>query len=60
MQYRGLQTPNLALQDANETRLPPPEDKAVGFAIPDPYDEEARIKAEKKRMKRWLAFMGFR
>jgi hypothetical protein len=52
MKYRGLQTPNLALQDANETRLPPPEDKAVGFAIPDPYDEQARIEAEKKRMKR--------
>jgi hypothetical protein len=60
MQYRGLQTPNLALQDANETRLPPPEDKAVGFAIPDPYDEEARIEAEKKRMKREKAATALR
>jgi len=52
LRYRGLREPNAALHETNETRLPPPEDKAVGFALPDPYPEEAEMKFEMARMKR--------
>jgi len=52
LRYRGLREPNAALHETNETRLPPPEDKAVGFALPDPYAEEAELKFEMERMKR--------
>jgi hypothetical protein len=43
LKYRALDEQNVV----NETRLPPPEDRAVGFALPNPYDEEAAEAAEK-------------
>lgn len=60
LKYRGLKVPNLAIKESNESRLPPPEDKAVGFRLPDPYDEEARMQAEQKRMKRENAASALR
>lgn len=48
LRYRALKEPNLA----NETRLPPPEDKAVGIKLPNPVDEEAAMAAELERMKK--------
>jgi len=60
LQYRGLQKPNLAIHEADETRLPPPEDKAVGFALPDPYDEQARLEEEMRRLKRDQAAAALR
>jgi len=51
LQYRSLKEPNAA----NETRLPPPLDKAVGFRLPDPddpVDEQQALRSEKDRMKR--------
>jgi hypothetical protein len=45
--YRSLKEPHAA----NETRLPPPLDKAVGFALPEPINEEEALKAEMRRMR---------
>lgn len=50
-QYKALLDPQAAIKNANQTRLPPPEDKAVGFKLPNPYAEEEALKAENKRMK---------
>lgn len=44
LKYRALQAPNVM----NETRLPPPEDKGVGFSLPNPLAK----KASEERMKR--------
>jgi len=50
-EYKALLDPQAAIKNANQTRLPPPEDKAVGFKLPNPYSEEEAMKAENKRMK---------
>merc|ERR1719253_1179831 len=52
LKYRALQEPNAATKYAQEVRLPPPEDKAVGFGLPHPYEEEAAIKEQMKRLKK--------
>lgn len=44
LKYRAMQEPNLA----NETRLPPPIDRAVGFSLPNPYREEAAMEAQRR------------
>lgn len=48
LKYRALDEQNVV----NETRLPPPEDRAIGFALPNPYDEEAAEAAAKQRVER--------
>jgi len=52
LKYRSLREPNAA----NETRLPPPADKAVGLLLPDPERVEALkqedLKVEENRMQR--------
>jgi hypothetical protein len=52
MKYRGVEDPNEAIKDSKEVRLPPPEDKAVGFKLPNPYDEEEELKWNMKVMAR--------
>mmetsp|Transcript_51032 Transcript_51032/g.79726 ORF Transcript_51032/g.79726 Transcript_51032/m.79726 type:complete len:717 (+) Transcript_51032:116-2266(+) len=47
MKYRAIKDDNAA----NETRLPPPLDKALRFKLPNPINEEAALQAEIERMK---------
>merc|ERR1719387_2446722 len=50
LEYRGIQEPNAALREAHEVRLAPPDDKSVGFSLPNPYDKEEEMKWTLKRM----------
>jgi len=55
LDYRSMQEePNAA----QETRLPPPLEKAVGFALPDPEDEEEALKDEESRLRREIKKSG--
>lgn len=51
LMYRSLQEPNGAIKNADETRLPPPEDKSVSFDLPNPYEEQSQLEAEENRRK---------
>jgi hypothetical protein len=46
MKYRALEEPNMAINGSKEVRLPPPEDKAVGIKMPDPYLQEVSPKVD--------------
>jgi hypothetical protein len=52
MQYRAMQDPNEAIKGSKEVRLPPPSDKAVGFTLPNPYDEQTELEWSMKKMAR--------
>jgi len=45
LSYQSIREPNAA----NETRLPPPEDKAVGFALPTSREDQLAMKLKAKR-----------
>jgi hypothetical protein len=48
LRYRAIKPYNAA----NETRLPPPLDKALRFKLPSPINEEAALEHEMERMKK--------
>merc|ERR1719164_9028 len=52
LQYRAIKEPQAYIEHAKETRIPPPDDKAVQMAIANPYREKARLNNEKRRMEK--------